>query len=237
MSTYKDLRDRALVIAQATGATDLTTIAEYGLEEAMKYIASQVELPDLTKSATYTWQSGDTEASIATDFSVTDYQTPIRLYVGSSTSTGTPYEYLAYLTWLDLAASPAENSRYGVSDPSWLDSRPSRCYTVEFDKDTILIAPCPAEAKVITLVYASAPTEYGDGSGVPPLPATNWEFILVNGAALYVQAVKENPAGIVEPYSLLTHLDPSIAEMKRALLGTRRRPRVKLSNRYRIPGA
>ncbi|RMH38000.1 MAG: hypothetical protein D6694_12785 [Gammaproteobacteria bacterium] len=229
MATYQTLRDRALALTGNTGVTDITTVAEYGLEEAMKYVASRVYLFDLIKSATYTWQSSDTSVSIegSSGFNASDYSTPVRLYVNDI-----PYDMLEYFTYKDLKKIPGTERLY-VTEIDSVDARPSKAFAINPSKE-IELDPVSA-GDVLTLYYKKQPAPYGDGTGTPEIPS-EYDHILVNGAILYIQAFIEmqevGQQGVVNIRTLLSALDPDIRELDIELNHKRARTHAKISHKF-----
>lgn len=228
MATYSTLRGRVLSLTNQTGVTVVETIAEIGLEEAMKYVATKVELPALHKSASYTWLSSDTYADLATDFAVSDFETPDVLYVNEI-----PYDFREYEEWLQLKASPTIN-RVNLSSPATVDERPDRVYTID-SSDRIYLDPV-SEDDVLLLRYLAAPAAYGDGSGSPELPSF-FDGILVAGAQRVVQQYITDPEQPISFYQLFKALDPQIMELDLHMKSKRQHRRIRLARSYRTPAA
>ena len=227
MSTYSELLDDVLTLTDQTGVTPATNIAKIGLVRTLKYISSRVYLPDLVPSATYTWGASDTEALLSTDFVVTDYSTPVVLFVNDI-----PYVYRDYLQWKQLQNSPGKSYRENISSVPTLDERPARCFTIQ-SNETLYVRPV-AEGDVLELFYKKEPGAYGDGSGTPEMPS-EWQWLLVDGAIAFVQAWERNQEKILPPAKLFTFLDDSIQELDIALNSQRARGKMRLSHSYRIP--
>lgn len=226
MATYSTLRGRVLSLTDQTGVTTTEGVAEIGLEEAMKYVATKVELPALHKTATYTWTASDTEANIVTDFGVSDFETPDVLYVNNI-----PYDFREYEEWLQLKESPTIDRR-NLSTAATVDERPDRVYTID-SSNNIYLNPV-ATGNVLTLRYFSAPAAYGDGSGTPELP-TFFDGILVAGAQRVVQQFIIDPEAPVSFYQLFKALDPQIQELDFHLKSKRQHRKIRISRSYRIP--
>lgn len=208
--TYENLRDRALSLT--TGSTSVTTlqaVAETGLEESMKYVASKVEIPKLISSATYTWGASDTSANIETDFNITNYQTPELLLVGTSTDK-IPYQFRPHHAWNILKNLPVDSARELITGTDYTDSRPSRCWSIDKD-DNIILTPIN-EGQILEFYYTIEPSSYGDGTGYPEIPSL-FDHILVSGACLFLQHFILQPEQIINPYSLLKNLDEQIQEL------------------------
>lgn len=231
--SYSQLRDKVLTLCDQTGSTDATAVVQVALEETLKYIASQVELPGLLSSATATWGAATTSLGIVADFVVSDYASPDRLYVKKDAATagyGVPYDYVEWLHWNDLKAIPAGDIRSDLWDVNVLDERPNKAWTINFD-DEILIEPYATD-NVLTLVYFKEPAAYTDG-GFPEIPP-KWDYILVNGATLILKEWLREGDIIIDAHSILKALDPQIALMDMEMNSKRQRGNLKISHRYRI---
>lgn len=227
MSTYTELRDKVLTLTDQVGVTDSSNVAKVGLEEAMKYVASKVYIQALHPTATYTWQDGDTEISILADFGVSDFETPVGLFVDEI-----PYDYREYFQWLSLRNSPG-GQRYYLTDPGTSDERPGRVWTIN-ESDSVEIYPDPRVDDEILLIYRTIPAPFGDGSGSPEIPSL-FEGILMSGAELVVKQYVRDPETVLDFYSLFKVLDPHIQELDFHLNSKRNKFQIKLSRSYRIP--
>lgn len=224
MATYGTLKDRVLRLTEQIGVVDAGEVAKIALEEVVKYVSTKVVLPQLIGSATYTWQSSDTSASIAADFGVSDYETPVRLYVDD-----VPYEYREFLVYKDLKSVPL-GYRDGISSEDIYDERPQKCWTVNFSNE-IELDPVSTGA-VLQLYYAKPPASYSD-AGTPELPA-RFDHILVTGAVLVLKEYLREPEQIIDYYTLFSALDNQIRELDIALNSLRKRNVIKIHPRYRV---
>ena len=231
-TTFSTLKTRALRLADQEDDSDAGNIAEYALEASLRYVASQVLLEDLISSATYTWQSGDTSASLSTDFAVSDMSTPVEAWVHDSGEDGVRYVYRPYLEWRRL-----KNQRNGSRHYLWsatADSNlPDRAFTIK-DGDTFYFDTLPNTNQVVTFYYKVAPSNYTD-AGTPEIHE-EWVDILVFGAAAIIRDwVTSNMANELynpNPYLVLKTLDPQIEEYKNWIRSNRASPQMRISRRY-----
>jgi hypothetical protein len=235
LALYSTLRDTVLVLADEIGNTDAETVAERGLEEAMKYVASKVLLDSLVSSATYTWVAGDDKIALFTagGFNISDASSPLEpllMFVGTAGDNGTPYDYRRFLDWKNLQAQPGR-LRTAIFGGLTIDERPERSFTINSD-DELELDPQPAADKVITLHYRIPPAAYAD-SGTPEIPA-RWDSILINGAVMYVKEQARQPEQIINPYDFFKTLDEQITRMESQLRGTKARPVMKIGKSYRV---
>lgn len=226
MATYSTLRGRVLSLTDQTGVTTTQTVAEIGLEEAMKYVATKVELPSLHKSATYTWGASDTYAELSADFGVSDFETPDVLYVNNI-----PYDFREYEEWLQLKESPTIDRR-NLSTAATVDERPDRVWTMD-SSDNIYVNPVSTD-NTLLLRYLAAPAAYGDGTGTPELPSF-FDGILVAGAQRVVQQYITDPEAPISFYQLFKALDPQIMELDLHLKSKRQHRKIRLARSYRTP--
>jgi len=234
MTTYGNLRTTVLVLADETGNSSAESIAEVGLHQTMKYVASKLELDSLVGSATHTWLSTDSDIDLyGSDFNITDASAPLEpldMFVGKSGTTGLPYDYRRYLDWQRLKSVPAFEREW-ISLPSSIDRRPDRCFTVT-PSNKVELYPEPLVGEVVTIWYRADPADYAAGT-TPEIPS-NWDHILVNGAVLYVEKVIKEEEKVINPYQLFNALDEQIREMERSLRGPRSRPQMTVSRSYGV---
>lgn len=213
------------------GDSDAAAIAEIALEEALKYVAQKVYLPALVASATYTWGVSDTEASLSSDFGISDFETPVLLLVAeNASSTGVPYVFREWLEYEQIRAVPG-GIRVNLTSATSYDERPDRVYTLNPSNE--LIAYPIKAGNVLTLYYRKSPAAYSD-AGTPEMPSL-FDSILVNGAVMYLKEYIREPEQIINPYKLFKDLDEQIEELDHHLKSQRQRRPMKLSARYRIP--
>ena len=234
MATYSTLKSRVLTKLDSTGVTDVGSMVEIGLEEAMRYVASKVSLPGLISSAEYQWQDGDTSASISSDFSVSGFEIPHLLFVKKSAPTiddkGKPYDFLEYDTWIQLKAVPSRD-RISILTTAINDELPDRSWTIE-SEDNVIILPLPEEDDYVTLFYYTSPAAYSD-AGTPELTA-QFHYILEEGARLIGDHYKKDPDEIIPYPQLLSGIDPLISELHVHLNSRRKRHNYKVAKSYRI---
>lgn len=227
MSTYEQLRDKALRLTDQVGATDATRVAEVALEEALNYVSTKVVLDGLRGRATYTWLSTDVTVPVGGGgFAITDLSTPLHLYVGAAQDDGTRYDYRRWNTWLTLKFSPSQE-RLGLFEPTTYNELPDRCFTIDPDNN-IHIYPEPSEDQILTLYYEKDPAGYGDGTGTPEITG-KYQSILTMGAVLWIKDWLREPDQSINPYLLFEQLDPQIRELEIHLRSNGQRPKVKLN--------
>lgn len=225
MTTYSTLLDRALKLTDSEDVTQAEAVGQIALEEALKYVASKVYLPDLVASASYTYTDSDTYVDISADLGISDYETPEYLYIDDI-----PYVYREWHEWKILKNSPGQ-VREDLSSPLTYDERPNRVYTID-PNNRIYIYPV-SEDDVVEFFYRKSPAAYTSG-GTPEMPSL-FDSILVNGAVMYIKEYIREPEAIINPYELFSKLDPQIEELDRHLNSKRSKPHIRLSRRYRIP--
>jgi hypothetical protein len=232
MSTYAQLKENALIIANQEGDSTAGKIAEIALVEALKYTRSHVLLDGLIGEAEYTWLAADEDIALGVDgFEITESPVePIELYVGAAGESGTVYVYRRYLDWRRLNALPGK-SRGSMFEESIRDERPARCFSINADGDVVLV-PKPSTGQVVTLYYHKEPAGYSAASS-PEIPS-KWEFILISGAVLWLKEYEKDPDMIIDPVELFGKLDPQISRMDRALRGPRSRQRMKMAPSHRV---
>lgn len=236
MATYQELKVKALNLTDQSLEidADASAIAEYGLEEGLKYVANQINLPGLIGQASATWGASTESIPLGLGgFEITDYQAPNRLYIKRDSDVegvGIPYEYLEYLFWLDAKSIPLGDTRDSLFEENTLDERPARSYTIDFDSN--LIAHPVAEDNVLTFFYKKEPAAYS-AIGVPEIPS-NFNYILVDAAILCLKEWLREPEAIVAPQTLFKALDPAIAVIQEELWGKRKRRNLKIHRSYSV---
>ncbi len=235
MALYSALRDTTLILADEIGNTDAQTVAEKGLEETMKYVASKVLLDSLVSTATFIWLAAGDQVELFTagGFNITDASSPLEplsLFVGTVDTNGIPYVYRRFLQWKDLQAQPGR-LRTAIFGGLVLDERPERTFTINAS-DEMELFPEPAVGKQLTLHYRLTPAPYAD-STTPEIPA-RWDSLLINGAVMYVKEQVRQPEQIINPYDFFKALDEEITRMESQLRGTMSRPSMKIGKSYRV---
>lgn len=231
--TYSQLRDKVLILCDQTNSDDATAVVQIALEETLKYIAAQVELPQLLSSKTATWGALTTGLSIASDFVATDYASPDRLYVKKDVDAedyGTPYDYLEFMHWNDLRSCSSGGIRESIYEVNRVDERPAHAWTIDLSNN-VIIDPV-TEGNVATLFYLKEPDAYADGA-FPQMPP-KWDYILVSGATLILKEWMREGDVVIDPQTILTAIDPQIAKMDMEMNSKRQRANLKISHRYRI---
>jgi hypothetical protein len=225
MATYLQLKTKVLKLVEQVGSSDVAAIAEIGLEETMKFVAIRVPLASLRGTALYTWQSGDTEANIATDFGVANFEFAERLFVAN-----VPYAFRDYATSLDLQNTPGAR-RMALFEPFTQDERPAKSWTID---DSSNIIPYPVNVgNELKLRYIKSPAPYADAT-VPEIP-TLFDFILVNGATMICKEylLPSEKKGLLNPYAILQALEPQINELDIYLHTLRKDNVIKIHPAYR----
>lgn len=239
MATYEQLRDRALGQTGTTGMTEPQTIAQYALEEAMRFVASHVRIQSLIGSATAT---APADAHLETNaitlgvsgFNISSsFQCIDRLYVKKDSSVvgrGTPYEYVEYDYFHDLKAAPG-SIRVGVYDAASYDERPMYSYTLT--PDGKIWSTDIAEDNVLTLVFQKTPAAYS-GSSTPEI-LTKFDYILVDAAVIAIKEWQKEPAEIVTLRTLFQNgLMNDVKLYAEYLKGQYKRDTLKVHRDYRI---
>jgi len=237
MTTYDGLVSTVLELCDHVGSTDAQTVANRAMALCMRYVSSRVELPSLIGSASFTWGALTTSAPLFTSqgFNITEstYGSPNRLYVkrdSSATDPGIPYEFLEYVHWLDLKSAVSGGARSSLFEPPSNDERPQYAYTI--DHSNALIAYPIAENNVLKFYYNKLPAAFAGGA-TPEIPA-QFDYILINGASLYLKEWIREPADILDSYRIFQSLNPQIEEMDSFLNARRKRRQLKLANSYRV---
>lgn len=241
MSTYAELRDRALKQVGMSGQTDAEEIAEIALEEAMKFVAFHVRIPSLVASATATAPADpqDEANAIALEggagtFQITSgvYQCPDTLYVKKDSATsgyGVAYEFLEYPHFIALKSIPG-SSRPSVMDPAIVDERPDRSYTIT-PSNEVWAEPL-TEDNVLTLFYRKSPAVYADATTPEILPL--FDHILVNAAVVALKEWMREPDVISDLWSLFEQaLTAQIQRYDNFLHGRRKRGHLRIHRSYR----
>lgn len=235
MATYNDLKTRVLKFCDAVGSTDAGNIAELALEETLRFISEQIDLPDLIDKAQYTWTGSESSVALhgASGFNITQslFSSPNNLFVKKDTDSedyGTPYDYVEYLPWLQLKAAPSGMVRDAIFEPPSIDERPSRSYTIDLTH-SLNCEPVTA-GNVLTLFYNKPQAAY-NASATPELPP-KYEQLLVNGAVLILKEWIREPDHLLDPTTILQPLVPQIKELERHRRSNRRRNTLHLSRRY-----
>ena len=220
------------------GQTDLQTVAQAALEEAMKFVAFHVRVPSLIASATATAPaSPELEANAIAigvgGFAVSStFQCPDRLYIKKDSSVadiGTPYEFLEYHHFQDLKSIPGATRR-DIFNPAALDERPQYSYTIT-PSDKIWAYPI-AEDNLLTLVYRKVPAAYS-GAASPEILAM-FDYILVNGAVIALKEFLREPTEITTLWGLFEQgLKADVERYDLFLNGQRKRSHLKIHRSYR----
>lgn len=235
--TYAQLKDVALKLNDLYGSTDAGTVVEAALEESMKYVANRTDLAQLIGSAEFTWAADTTSVPLFTDqgFDIAEanWAAPNRLYVrepSTATAPGVPYEYVKYMSWLDLSTIPAEEARPTLFSSRSYDGRPDRAWTIDL-ANAVCITPV-STGNVITLFYNKPPAAYSANAYPEILP--QYDSILITGASLVLDYWKKEPDFLMDINKILSPLDEPIREMDLRLGGSRHRFSVHPSHRYQI---
>lgn len=224
MATYGEIISDAQKLTDSTGQTDVQEVMEAAVIHALRYIATKVEIPELRAIASYTFLSSDDTIPIGVGgFAITNFTTPIRLYVNDI-----PYDYREYLEWLDLKSAPGDY-RWSINQPAVTDLRPGRCWTIN-SANEVEIFPLPSEDDVIKLVHAREPATYASGS-TPELNA-RFHIILINACILVAKEFLRDPDQILDLNALFQALDPQITELAIHKDSLRVRRGFRLSTRY-----
>ena len=237
MATYDSLKTRVLNFCDAVGSTDAGSIAELALEETMRFISDRVTLPDLVAKATYTWGASDSSVALhgSAGLNITQslMSSPNNLFIKKDTAAddpGLPYDYLEYMTWLQLKATPSHANRPDVFSPQSIDERPARAYTIDLTRS--LQADPIAEGNCLSFYYNKPPAVYS-ALTAPELPP-KYEQLLVNGAVLILKEWIREPDTPLDPTTLLQPLIPQIRELEMHSRSNRQRNALHLTSRYRI---
>jgi len=224
-----------LILADEVGNTDAQSVAEKGLEEAMKYVASKVRLDTLVGTATHTWTATDDKIPLFTalGFNITSASSPLEpilLFVGTLGDTGIPFDFRRFLEWKELQGQPGR-LRTAIFGGLVIDERPERSFTINAS-DELELHPQPVEDKVLTLHFRIPPADYTD-AGTPEIPQ-RWDSILIHGAVMFVKEQVRMPEQIINPYDFFQGLDEQITRMESQLRGTKSRPVMKIGKSYRV---
>lgn len=230
--TYAQLKSDVLILTDNEGATDIGSVVEIALLEAMKYVASMVRLDSLTGEVQYTTDATDvTNLYISfSDFNITDMVEPLELYISeSATAYGDRYEYRRYLDWRrSYTQSRGPTPLYRDSTRSTL---PVGTFTID-PSDRIKVDPFPSASRVVTLIYQKDIAAYSD-AGTPEIPS-RWDSILVSGAMLWVENfLKQEKEDPITPQLLFKQLDPQIDELKITLESPRTTPQLRVHRSYK----
>lgn len=235
MATYAELKEKVLILCEHKGSTTLGAVAEIALEEAMKYVASQVELDGLYSEATYTWGASDTGIpENVGGFGITDMMNPLKLFVKSATGTeyGWPHEFRRWENYKVLFSSPVPGRPYILEDTRQTTGElPERAFTKNPTNDTYILYPNPSEGMVVTLDYQRAPLPYSDGA-TPELNVLD-QSLLIFGATTFCKEYINAPQEIINPYNLFQALNPQIEVLRNKLLAMGGTRKLRISNSYR----
>lgn len=239
MSTYQDLRDRALNQVGCLGQAEAQTVAQVALEEAMKFVSFHVRVPSLISSATATAPANPSlEANAITlgggGFAITaTYQCPDRLYIKKDSSVaeiGQPYEFLEYHHFQDLKSIPA-GMRLDVFDTALLDERPEFSYTIT--PDNKLWAQPITQNNVLTFVFRKSPAVYAAATVPEIVPL--FDFILVNGAVIALKEWLREPESITTLWTLFEQgLMKDVEKYDLHVNGQRKRSKLRIHRSYRL---
>lgn len=241
MSTYLQLRDRAISQISLTGNADAQEVAQIALQECMRYVAHKVRVPALLPTVAAAAPAPGGDGVIAMTLTGTFalgsgvYQAPDRLWVAKTSGDvtaldkGTPYKYYPIEAYRDLS-NIAPNFRTYIDSDSINDLDSKFRWTVDEATGTVYIDPVE-EGNYVTLQYHKSPAAYADGTTPEILPL--FDYILVDGAVLALKEWLREPGEILTYRSLFRALDPDIEEYKRHIAGTRKRTQLRMHRSYR----
>lgn len=235
MAIYSALKAEVLANVDHTGSLDAGLVVQNWLVSCIRYVSSRMELPALRLSTSYTLVAADVTAgrvsiSDAGKLNATSYSTPNRLFVRSKvgdTIPGTPFEYVEFMHYLDLKASPVGSRETSLYADFNDDLRPDFPYTIDGDN---LIFEDLVVGNVLTFYYMKEPAAYVDAN-TPEIP-NEFQYILVNGATLALKEWVREPDNIMDPHSLFSGLNEQIVQMDLFLHGRRKRSMIRIHPSY-----
>ena len=215
----------------------MAELAEIALAECVKFVSFHIRVAALVGSATATAPASpeleSNALSITTDFSISDFRTPDRLFVkqnSSSVEKGAPYEFLEYDTALDLLYSPS--SRFGITrdSDSYGDDIPERWYTIT-PSNKIWARPL-SEGNVLTFFYRKEPAAFVAGNTPEINPQFDW--ILTKGAVLAIKEAQREPDRIMSMWDLFSAgLGDDLDRYDSFLNGRRKRDEIRIHKSHR----
>jgi hypothetical protein len=230
MTTLGEIKADVLSLAESPESIEIGKVAEIGIQETLKYISSKVVLPELVRDAEVTYAAASHNSGIAIGaggFEVADFDTPLRLYVDN-----VAYDLRDYLVWKDLKTERNGFPGTRIYEHEREDRRPDRVWTLRYSDNLILFDPFPTEGTTIELVYIKPVDAYADAN-VVFLP-NRFEGLVMNGALVYCKEYIREPEQIINPYQLLSTLDPQIQELKIHRDSTRPRFKMRIGKGYEL---